>query len=659
MNLLAAALLLSQETVLQADEQPKKMLEKVLLAECGKHFDARRKAVAALKTPEDVRKRQAELRSKFIAALGGFPEKTPLNAKVTGTLERDGYRVEKVIYESRPEHYVTANFYLPAGKGPFPGVLFPCGHFNNAKAAETYQRSCILLAKNGIATLSFDPISQGERLQLLTPDGKPAAGFGTGEHTFLGVSALLVGECAAQYLVWDGIRSLDYLAGRPEVDPKRLGCLGNSGGGTQTSYLMALDDRILCAIPNCYITSLERLFATIGPQDAEQNIPGQVAFGMEHADYLTLRAPRPTQISCTTRDFFDIQGAWTTFREAKLVYGVMGHGERVDLFEFNDQHAISKPLREAALRWFRRWLVGADDAPVEADFPVAKEAELLCTPTGQVMRDLKGKTAFDFVADREREFAARRGKLAKDELLREVRRLIALPDGRRPATFTSRGEAKGVWQTEPGVLVPATTRPLGAEGQKVIFLRAEAGQKATVDPAIVLDLRGFGETAPQARGSWERNFGGDWKEAFLGTHLSRPLLGQRVLDLLSVIDGMKADQVQVVAVGTAAPVALHAAALDDRIKSLRLEGMVLSWSDIVRKPVAVNQLSNAVPGALRVYDLPDLAAAVAPRALSIVGAISADGKSLSEKDLEDAYGVVRAAYKSAGAESNLTLRASK
>ena len=173
-----------------------------------------------------------------------------------------------------------------------------------------------------------------------------------------------------RYRIWDGIRSLDYLAGRPEIDPKRLGCTGNSGGGTLTSYLMALDDRIAAAAPSCYITSLERLFATIGPQDAEQNITGQVAFGMEHADYLTLRAPRPTLILAATRDFFDIQGTWTTFREAKRVYGLLGHGERVDLFESDTTHGFPKGQREAMLRWMRRWLLGKDDAATEAELPL-------------------------------------------------------------------------------------------------------------------------------------------------------------------------------------------------------------------------------------------------------------------------------------------------
>ncbi|MCI0441396.1 MAG: S9 family peptidase, partial [Chloroflexi bacterium] len=316
-------------------DNPRKMLYLHLQAEAGTHFDARRKAVAALKTPEEVQRRQQELRAKFIAALGGFPEKTPLKPRVVGKLQGEGFRVEKVIYESQPDHHVTAVFYIPEGKGPFPGVLLPCGHSANGKAADAYQRACILMAQNGLAVLCYDPIGQGERFQILAKGGKPITG-GTSEHTMVGVGALLVGRCTATYRIWDGIRSLDYLASRPEVDPKRLGCTGNSGGGTLTAYLMALDERIVAAAPSCYITSLEKLFTTIGPQDAEQNIPGQVAFGMEHADYVTLRAPRPTLICIGSQDYFDAQGAWTTYREASLIYGLLGHGERVHLFEYND-----------------------------------------------------------------------------------------------------------------------------------------------------------------------------------------------------------------------------------------------------------------------------------------------------------------------------------
>ena len=364
------------------------MLNRYLLDQARRQFDARRKAIAAIKTPEDIAKRQTSLRAFFLRSLGDLPARTPLNPHVMGTLRRDGYRVEKVIFESRPGHHVTANFYVPHGKPPFPGVLLPCGHSDNGKAYEQYQRVAILLARNGMAVLCYDPIGQGERIQRLDDQGKPVV-RNTTEHTMAGIGALLVGRQEASYRIWDGLRALDYLAGRPEVDPRRLGCTGNSGGGTLTSYLMALDDRIAVAAPSCYITSLERLFATIGPQDAEQNITGQVAAGMEHADYLTMRAPKPTLMSVGTRDFFDIQGSWDTFREVKLIYGRLGFGERVDLFESDEPHGFTRPRRIATARWMSRWLLKKDEAIDEPDVSIASDADLQCTQSGQVLRDFK------------------------------------------------------------------------------------------------------------------------------------------------------------------------------------------------------------------------------------------------------------------------------
>ncbi len=664
MSLMLALLLASQErlTVFEPDEQPKKMLETWLLGECGKHFETRRKAVADLKTPDDVRRRQQDLRTRFIAALGGFPEKTPLNARVVAKAERDGYRIEKVIYESRPNHHVTAILYLPEGKGPFPGVIMPMGHSVNGKAADYAQRGSILLAKNGIACLNYDPIGQGERMQVLDEKGNPAIKGSTGEHTMVGTSALLVGWSCASFRIWDGIRSLDYLAARPEIDPKRLGCTGCSGGGTLTSYLMALDERIVAAAPSCYITSLERLFATIGPQDAEQNITGQVAFGMEHADYILLHAPRPTLMLTGTRDFFDIQGAWTTFREAKKVYGVVGHAERMDLSEFDQTHGYPKNHREGAVQWMRRWLLGVDDTVVESDFPIAKDADLRCTPTGQVLSALKGKSAFDLIADRERELASKRGKLSKDDLLKEVRRRIGLPvsipegaahpahgDIRRGTCTISKGHS----DTEPGIKVPYLifTPDEKKTGPKVLHVSG-AGKAAAVDRwvkdgrvVVSLDLRGMGETA-----------GNEFKEAFLGLHLSRPLLGLRTLDLLSVLADMSGEW-HLVGDTAAAPAALHAAALDPKVAQLTLEGMVVSWSSVARTPITKGQLGNVVAGALEAYDLPDLAAAMVPRPLTIRNAVDPMGKPVTQAELEEAYAVARAAYKGAGAEKNLVLEA--
>jgi dienelactone hydrolase len=636
---IGAAPLLAQTKlkILTPEQEAHRKLYNFLRAEAQKHFEARKKLVAGLKTPDQIHNRQRELKAKFLEAIGGLPEeKTPLNAKIVGSLKGNGFRVEKVIYESRPNHHVTANFYLPDGKGPFPGVLVPCGHSENGKAAEAYQRACILMAKNGLAVLCYDPIGQGERLQLLDDNKKPAIKGSTSEHTLIGIGGLLVGQSTAGYRIWDGIRSIDYLVSRPEIDINKIGCTGNSGGGTMTAYLMALDDRIACAAPSCYITSLERLFGTIGPQDAEQNIPGQVAFGMEHADYLTMRAPRPTLMCIASKDYFDQQGSWATFREASVVFSKLGHGERVALFEYDDGHGFSKPRREAAMRWMRRWLLRIDDAPSEGDFPVFTDAELQCTRSSQVLADFKGVSAFGLNAREAKKYEAQRAKFpALDEKQRqaEIRRLLGLPSEIPTAKLLSQkihyledrlSTHKVVYETEKGILIPGLRfKHISPKGPTVIYLPDGGLPQNAKLPAWLdekyqknhqevwaFDLRGLGETAPVAKSVY---FGSDFKEAFLAQHLDRPLLGQRVLDVLSLLKVLGSDNVQIVGVGTTGPVVLHVAALVHRIREVTLENSLRSWVSVVQQPVTYNQLTNVVPGVLKVYDLPDLEKAMAPR----------------------------------------------
>ncbi len=665
---------------------PGEMLRLSLLEEARAAFDKRRKDIAAIKTPEDIARRQKALRAFFVGSLGDLPERTPLNARVAGTLKREGYHIEKVTFESGPNHHVTANFYVPDGKPPFPGVLLPCGHSDNGKAAETYQRACILLAKSGMAVLCYDPIGQGERFQLLDPMGKPVL-RGTAEHTMAGIGALLVGRQEATYRIWDGFRALDYLASRAEVDPKRLGCTGNSGGGTMTAYLMALDDRIAVAVPSCFITSLERLFATIGPQDAEQNITGQVAAGMEHADYITLRAPKPTLLSVGTRDFFDINGSWDTFREVKLIYGRLGYGERVDLFESDEEHGFTRPRRVAMARWMRRWLLNADDAVSEPDFPIATDAELQCTKSGQVLRDFPHEVSvFDLNSTQEkvlrmlRPFAT--AQLSKAEFRDNVIRRLDLSGMRakavQPRLVEWRKNAATVvrkltFGVAPGLSIPAieitgigrnsalpTLVKIGADWQKELALAGKLiGPGAAHGRVILVDPRGMGETTPDL--GQDRNaslFGADWREAFLALHLDRPLLARRVADVLTVLESLAAEPganrdagFEVIGFGPAGLVVLHAALLDERglIKKIELERSLVSWSDVIDRKLSRGQLASVVSGVLALYDLPDLAARLAPLPLAIHDAVDAMGKPVSQTTLEQVYAECTRAYGAGGA----------
>jgi dienelactone hydrolase len=650
-----------------AERVPSEMLKRYLLDQAKLHFDARRRAIAAIKTPADVERRQRELRAFFLASLGDLPERTPLNPLVVGTLKRDGYRIEKVIFESRPRHHVTSNLYVPEGDGPVPGVLVPCGHGDNGKAYESYQRICILLAKNGIATLCYDPIGQGERLQLLDSAGKPVI-RGTTEHTMAGIGALLIGRQLASYRIWDGFRALDYLASRPEIDPHRLGCTGNSGGGTMTAYLMALDDRISVAAPSCYITSLERLFDTIGPQDAEQNITGQVAAGMEHADFVTMRAPRPTLLSVGTRDFFDIRGSWDTFREVKLIYGRLGFGENVDLFESDEEHGFTKPRRVSVARWMSRWLLKREERLDEPNFPIATDAELQCTRTGQVLTDLKGVSVFDLNRGRERDLRKEREKartgLSTLAFRAAVRKQIGLANwkAKQVPLEAERSSTKTTlrFEVEPGITISGvevqgskddralTLVIVGADRKEELTKEAIAkGVGGTHRRIVLLDPRGLDSTTSRPPQQGRRSpFGPDWREAFLSLSIDRPLLGQRaseLLDILETLNDERSDKrsggYHVVGLGTAGPAVLHAALLDERgqIKKVSVQNSLVSWSNIVEKSLSRDQLANVLVGVLKLYDLPDLAARLAPMPLSIVNAVDGEGKAIPVSQLRETY----------------------
>jgi cephalosporin-C deacetylase-like acetyl esterase len=680
----------SSSPVVKAGEDPQKQLDEMmhreLLEQTRRLFEERRKAIAAIKTPQDVLNRQKVLREFFWRSLGDLPERTPLNPRVVGTLPRDGYRVEKVIFESRPNHHVTANLYVPDRKPPFPGVLLPCGHSDNGKAYASYQRMAILLARNGMAVFCFDPIGQGERDQLLDTRGKPVV-RGTTEHTMEGIGALLVGRQLASYRIWDGIRALDYLAGRPEVDPSRLGCTGNSGGGTMTAYLMALDDRISVAAPSCFITSLERLFTTIGPQDAEQHISGQVAAGMEHADYATLRAPKPTLLVVGTRDYFDIQGSWDTYREVKLIYGRLGFGERVDLFESDEQHGFTQPRRIATARWMRRWLLKQDDAVNEPDFPVATDAELQCTRTGQVLTDFQGLSVFDLNRRREQELRIVREKVlslqSSDTFASTAASRLGLDrftPRRVPIRIENGTSANSlVFEFGPGISVPALEVPKKAganPGPTHVLIGPGWREKldsgtlgeitGTAGSIVVIDPRGMGWTAaPPGDKSPGSPFGRDWTDAFLAMSVNRPLLGQRVARLLDLLEtlheqpgGERAAGFHVVGSGPAGLVALHAALLDGRglIKKVTLHRSLISWSDVVQNGLSRDQLASVVPGILESYDLPDLAARLAQRALSILEPVDALGVPVSQKTLEATYA---GCVKAFGREGRLELRAAQ
>ncbi len=615
-------------------------------------FAARKARVDALNTTEEIAAYQQEKYDYFVDALGGFPARTPLNARVVGEGDGGDYRYEKIIYESQPGFFVTAVLFLPKGEGPFPGVLVPCGHSNNGKAAETYQRASILLAKNGMAALCYDPIGQGERYHFLKDDGKPEFGTTT-HHTLMGVGAILTGTNIAMYRIYDGIRGLDYLESRPDIDPKRLACTGNSGGGTLTSYIMALDPRVTVAAPSCYLTNFDKLLHTIAPQDAEQNIFGQIANGLDHTEYMHLRAPKPTLMCVATHDVFDIEGAWATFREAKQIYTKLGYPERVNLVEANEKHGFSKPLRQAMVQWMRRWLLDIDEALVEPDFPIHSDAEMLCTPDGHVLNLEGARSIFALNQDRSEALAALRTEARKNVNADDLRETIATFLDYDRGAFADPADAATI------ALEPATPRiemKIHQEEREkfahklYIELRALVPQDtadaylATNPPAAQRNgetedglaiLHFYDVYVPNIwpddkNHGQEKTVGADWPGFFRAYLLGDSYLSYwidaitlRLAEAQEIRKALGTTPLPLVVHATdwTTVPALHAAALNPgRMDKLILEDGIPSWSEVVATPRAKNQLLTTVHGALEVYDLPDLVTLCPEGSVEIINA---------------------------------------
>jgi dienelactone hydrolase len=600
---------------------------------------ARRTALyETLKTPDAIAARNQKLREFFVAQLGGFPERTPLNPQIVGRREFADYYVEKILFESRPQHYVTALMFLPTTKPPYPCSIVPCGHTADGKAG--YQRIGALLARSGIAALVYDPIGQGERYQILDEAGKPWA-RSTSEHTAVGIGSILVGRNTASYRIWDGMRAIDYVTSRADVDATKIGCTGISGGGTLTEYLMALDDRIVAAAPGCAINTFARKVSGAKAGDAEQNIFGQVAFGFDHADYANLRVPRPTLFLCATRDFVDILGSWDVYREAKRTYTRFGFAERVDLVEADEEHGFTSPLRVASTRWMRRWLLGIDDAVTEPPYEPLTGDDVRCTPRGQVQLRPGARSVMDF--NLEAAAAARRRELWQPENRAEALATVRVRIGARPSAEipAPQVESRGTLdrdgrQVEKLVLTPVGGIPLPAllfrpakkASRFVVYLHAEGKhadaairgpiEQLVADGAAVLavDLRACGETGTGGSGS------ASYFDVITTYLLGRSLVGGRVDDLLGAVKYLIDQEIkngaplELIAVGSLTVPALHAAALEPKLFSkVTLRGGLKSWLDVVRDPTLPGQTANIVHGALLDYDLTDLAASLPPGVL--------------------------------------------
>jgi len=604
---------------------------------------------AALKTRADAKSYVRDIRLKIQQCFGPWPAKTPLNPRTTGVVERDEYRIEKVIFESRPEFLVTANLYIPKGhKFPRPGVVGSCGHTDNGKAAESYQSFAQGLARLGFVCLIFDPIGQGERRQYNAE--KFQLDVGVAEHQYAGHQQILAGEFFGAWRAWDGIRALDYLLTREEVDARHIGITGNSGGGTMTTWLCGVENRWTMAAPGCFVTTFRRNLENELPADAEQCPPRALALGLDHADFLAAMAPKPVIIIAQEKDYFDARGAEEAYRRLKHLYTLLGSPDNIALSISPDYHGYSAPAREAMYHWFLRATEhtgqsgqsGQHDKVTEPKLTIEKDETLWCAPRGQVA-ELRSRPIYSFtraasealrkkrtadIADQE--LRARLVKLLRLEDWQKSSRSDHTPDYRILRELRNRRYPRPYFttyavETEPQALALVyrlsderilSRPPRGSERATLYVAHHSSDAELRDEPLLAeilaaeqgsafftCDVRGIGESRP--------NIGGENTDYFYAAHslmLDRPYVGRRTYDLLLVLDWLAAcghTNVHLIGKGWGALPATFAAILSDHVKRVTLKNALTSYSEVAESERYAWPLSSLLPGVLGNFDLPD------------------------------------------------------
>ncbi|HZP06970.1 MAG TPA: alpha/beta hydrolase family protein [Terracidiphilus sp.] len=687
-----------------AEEMPDMLVSYLVsdLNQLASSWDHRR---ALLQTAEGVGERNRAVREKLLSMLGEFPPKTPLHVVTVTSAEKDGYRVENVMFQSRPDFWVTGNLYVPAnGSGRFPAIISPCGHYPLARMTPQYQNAYISLVKSGFVVLSYDPIGQGERRQYWNPaTGITDVGGPVFEHSMAGQLLLLLGDNLTNYLVWDGMRAIDYLLTRPEVDPDRIGCAGHSGGGTLTKFIAVADPRVQCAAILEGGTANQWPARSIGIADVEQNLFPAALNGIDNVDLHAAIAPRPLLAGIESYNV----GFNSAADAIRLRYKQLGAEEKFDTVAADDPHAWTPKLRRATTDWFCRWFYGRNGLQEEAAFETSRPEDLYCTPNGSLLYSRKGATIFSIISAKAADLPPRQRALNTDADLaghrRQVRErlgsLLRYQEQRKPldlrriATTPREGYRieKIEFLSEPGIYIPAWVFVPDGPNQTspaVLYLNDEGVQSDGMEfegpessglmhgvldqlvrsgrIIIAADVRGIGAThsahgSSLSEGEFGQLFDMDTSMAYAAWSMDRSLLGMRVRDVVRCVDyvmqreGIDKQRFHVIGKGRAGLWCLYAAALDERIPTLICAESLLSYRSLAQSDRYLYGADIFVPGILQYLDLPEIATAIAPRPLIFVKPKDAMKRDVDSKTAEETYRWTQTAYQATDAKPNFQI----
>lgn len=679
-----------------AEEMPD-MLMSYLLRRLNRLASVRDKNHALLRTAADFETRNRTVREKLLSMLGEFPPRGPLDARIVKTAQKDGYRVENVMFLSRPDFWVTGNLYVPtSGSGQFPALISPCGHYPLARMTPEYQSAYIDLAKSGFVVLSYDPIGQGERRQYWNPTTDVTeVGGPVFEHSMAGQLLLLFGENLTGYLVWEGMCAIDYLLTRPEVDPARIGCAGHSGGGTLTKFIAAADPRVQCAAILEGGTANQWPARSVGIADMEQNLFPAALYGIDNVDLQAAVAPRPLLAGIESYN----DGFNNAADAVRSCYKILGADEKFDTVAADDPHAWTPKLRRATTDWFSRWFYGRSGPQRETAFETSPPQDLYCTPDGSLLYSHTGKTIFSVIAGKaatlpphpqplhtHADLAAHRRQVGDRlrNLLRYQRQQPPL--GVRHIVTTPREGYridKIEFLSEPGIYIPvwvfvpeARSRALrtvlyfddqGVQSDGMEFDGLTHGilDELVRDGNLIIaaDVRGSGATRPSdtsrhSDDKYGQLFDMDTRAAYAAWSMDSSLLGMRVLDVVRCVDytmqreGVDTRRLHLIGKGDAALWCLFAAALDDRITNLICTDCLLSYRTLAMADRYLYGAGVFIPDILHHFDLHEIAAAIAPRPLAFIEPRDSMKEAVTSQRAQEAYRGTLAAYQIAGAKEN-------
>jgi dienelactone hydrolase len=635
MSRLAAALCLTSVCLAQPPSPDPLLASLDRIAQA--QLDARDRAIAAIRTPADANARKVIVRAKLNELIGGLPTYNgPLNPRITGRLQTETHTIEKVIFESLPGFYITANLYRPTQPGRYPAVLVPSGHTQEGKP-ETQIVAANLAAKGFIA-LAYDPIGQGEREQTYLPQlGRALSGGGGNEHLELGARNLLIGQSVARYFIFDAKRAVDYLVSRPDVDPDRIGVTGCSGGGAIATYVGVFEPRVKAAAPGCFINSFRTLFT--GPTaDSEMSFPSFLASGLDMADFFEVAAPLPWLMMATTEDYFTPPGARAVYTEASRWYELYGASDRIRFFVGTGPHGTPRDSREEIYRWMIRWLTDGKGDPHDQPVKLYTNLELQVTQSGNVDGEPGSRKLYQIIAD---EFHARRQKRGVPELLAELRRLGVPSNGPAPSTVAT-AKTDGAdfrteelrFDTEPGVAVSAKLYlPGGGSARKAAVVMFEEKrlpvplyvQRSQSTAALAEALARAGQIvmeldprdSPAATDG--RPFLGDWLTNERADLVGRNLAAMRAHDLLVAVDllaarpDIDAGSIRGYARGVKGIWLLLAAAVDPRLSKIWLDRTPWSLAAALEAPLTNHLFDAMIPRFALHWDFRDLVDAIGDR----------------------------------------------